>query len=201
LSQLAEFKLRHYPKLGLRYWGCDLSAKQVRANKGQGAALCPDNAPEWVCGCSRETLVTQAPEADLFFSCPPYGDLEQYSDSPFDLSAMPYEEFVTAYADIIAKGCRKLKPNRFACFVVGDFRDDHGAYRNFPGLTAEIFLAQGLSLYNEAILVTACGSLPVRVSSQFPSGRKLGKTHQNVLCFWKGNSGTACETIKTWGAG
>ena len=42
-------------------------------------------------------------------------------------------------------------------------------------------------VYNEAILVTAIGSLPIRVSAQFPKGRKLGKSHQNVLVFIKGD--------------
>ena len=44
-----------------------------------------------------------------------------------------------------------------------------------------------MHLYNEAVLVTAVGSLPVRVSRQFEIGRKLGKTHQNVLVFCKGD--------------
>jgi len=35
--------------------------------------------------------------------------------------------------------------------------------------------------------VTAAGSLPVRVTRQFQSGRKLGKTHQNMLVFFKGD--------------
>jgi hypothetical protein len=42
-------------------------------------------------------------------------------------------------------------------------------------------------LYNEAVLVTAVGSLPIRIGAQFTSGRKLGKTHQNVLVFYKGD--------------
>jgi len=50
-------------------------------------------------------------------------------------------------------------------------------------------------LYNEAILVTALGSLPIRAGRQFQTGRKLGKTHQNVLVFYKGDP----DNIKTWG--
>ena len=42
-------------------------------------------------------------------------------------------------------------------------------------------------LYNEAILVTIVGSLSIRVGRQFFGGRKLGKTHQNVLVFVKGD--------------
>ncbi len=48
-----------------------------------------------------------------------------------------------------------------------------------------------------AILVTAAGSLPIRAGKQFRAGRKLGKTHQNVLTFVKGDpkrAAQACET-------
>lgn len=48
-------------------------------------------------------------------------------------------------------------------------------------------------LYNEAVLVTAVGSLPIRVGRQFETGRKLGKTHQNVLVFIKGDAKKATE--------
>jgi hypothetical protein len=41
-------------------------------------------------------------------------------------------------------------------------------------------------LYNEIILVTAVGSLPIRITKQFEASRKIGKTHQNVLVFCKG---------------
>jgi len=42
-------------------------------------------------------------------------------------------------------------------------------------------------------LVTSVGSLPIRVGRQFASGRKLGKTHQNVLVFVKGDGKKATE--------
>jgi len=29
--------------------------------------------------------------------------------------------------------------------------------------------------------------LPVRVTKQFQAGRKIGKTHQNILVFYKGD--------------
>ena len=88
-----------------------------------------------------------------------------------------------------------LKPDRFACFVVGDVRDSKGIYRNFVSDTISAFQNAGALLYNEAILVTAVGSLPIRVGKQFQSSRKLGKTHQNVLVFVKGNPKRATEAI------
>lgn len=41
--------------------------------------------------------------------------------------------------------------------------------------------------YVAPMTATAVGSLPIRIGRQFGSYRKLGKTHQNVLCFYKGD--------------
>jgi hypothetical protein len=66
-------------------------------------------------------------------------------------------------------------------------RDRKGFYRGFVSDTAQAFADAGMRLYNDAVLVTAVGSLPIRVGKQFSNGRKLGKTHQNVLIFYNGN--------------
>jgi len=39
------------------------------------------------------------------------------------------------------------------------------------------------------------GSLPVRAGRQFESGRKLGKTHQQLLVFLKGDARRAVQAI------
>jgi DNA modification methylase len=172
--------------LGRRYWGCDLRVEQIDANREQAAAICHDAPPVYVCGDSMDTL-PEAPEADFIFSCPPYGDLEEYSDDPRDLSSMEWHTFVAAYRRIILRACNKLKPNRFACFVVGDFRCPKGFYRDFVSETIRSFRESGCELYNDAILVTPVGSGSIRVSKQFQSGRKFVKTHQNILVFCKGD--------------
>ena len=130
---------------------------------------------------------------DMIFSCPPYGDLEIYSDDPADISNMESKEFNVAYARIIRRAVDRLADNRFACFVVGDYRDKRGIYRNFVSRTIEAFQHAGAMLYNEAILVTAAGSLPIRAAKQFRTTRKLGKTHQNILIFVKGDPRKATE--------
>ncbi len=187
-------------KLGRPYTGIDLRAEQIDANRAQAEQICGDPMPRWVCGDSREivpTLAKQgiAPQFDFVFSCPPYADLEVYSDDPRDLSTLEYDEFRAAYAKIIAGAYALLKPDRFACFVVGDVRDRQGFYRNFPGHTIEAFEAAGLRLYNEAILVTAVGSLPIRAGKQFAASRKLGKTHQQLYVFCKGDPRKATEAV------
>ena len=173
--------------LGLSYWGSDLSSRQIEANKEQGREIVPDNQPEWVCGDSAK-VVQFAPAADFIFSCPPYGDLEVYSDDPADISNMDYSQFLVSYSDIIGKTLGRLRADRFACFVVGDFRDKRtGLYQGFVADTITAFEEHGAHLYNEAILVNSAGSLPVRITKQFDSGRKMGKCHQNVLVFVKGD--------------
>jgi hypothetical protein len=61
----------------------------------------------------------------------------------------------------------------------------------------EAFKLAGLELYNDAILITCVGSLPIRCAKAFTSSRKLGKTHQNVLIFVKGNPATAAKECGT----
>ena len=172
--------------LGRQYWGCDLRAEQVAANEVQADDIAPSVRPVWVCGDSMDMLA-DAPAADFVFSCPPYGDLEKYSDDPRDLSAMDWHAFVAAYKRIILRTVGRMKPDTFACFVVGDFRDGRGFYRNFVSETIDGFEQAGARLYNEAILATPVGSACLRVTKQFESGRKLAKTHQNVLVFCKGD--------------
>lgn len=179
--------------LGFKYWGSELRQEQIDANIQQGKDICEDQ-PVWICGDSIDTL-EDAPEADFVFSCPPYGDLEQYSDNPCDLSNMEYHTFVAAYNRIILRACKKLKQDRFACFVVGDFRDKRGYLRNFISDTINAFREQKLELYNEAILITSVGSGSMRVTKQFNASRKLVKTHQNILVFVKGNPKKATEYL------
>ncbi len=190
--------------MGLSYWGCDLRTEQITANNEQATKLCTNGVvgPTWVAGDSRNTLekTGDAPMCvDFLFSCPPYYDLEVYSDEPADISNMAWSDFCAAYLDIVTKACYRLQQNRFACFVVGDVRDKKtGAYRGLPGLTIEAFLYAGLQLHNEAILVTPVGTLPVRSAAAFMSSRKLGKTHQNILVFVKGDAESAarrCEKV------
>lgn len=181
-------------RLGRQYIGVELRKEQVDANRLQGDDLCDDFIPVWHIGDSRNIdCICADVEADFVFSCPPYADLEVYSDDPNDLSTLKYEDFRPAYFEIIAKACSRLRQDRFACFVVGDVRDKKGNYYNFVGDTVEAFKAAGLHYYNEAVLVTPCGSVAMRAGNSFSSGRKLGKTHQNVLVFVKGDGKKATQ--------
>ncbi len=182
-------------KLGRQYVGVDLRPEQIAANEAQGAALCDaETMPRWLVGDSTGIdKLAAGVSADFVFSCPPYADLERYSDDPRDISTMDYADFRKALSAIVKKSCGMLKPDRFACFVVGDVRGPDGAYYGLPGHTIEAFVQAGLRLYNNAILVTAVGSLPIRIRKQFETSRKLGTTHQHVLVFIKGDPRKATQ--------
>lgn len=184
--------------LGRAYLGIDLRAEQVAANREQAEVIKPKQKPEWLAGNSLAVIPDLAKKQrfDFVFSCPPYFDLERYSDDPLDLSnASSYSAFLASYADIISASVARLKENRFACFVVGDLRDKAGFYRGLVRDTARLFEKCGALLYNDAVLVSSVGTLPIRVGVQFGKFRKLGKTHQNVLCFFKGKPEKIPESL------
>jgi 16S rRNA G966 N2-methylase RsmD len=186
--------------LGAEYHGLELRPEQVAANVEQADELwaAPADAalgapagprPVYYNGDSEVLLGAAAlPEqVDLVFTCPPYADLEVYSDDPADLSNMDYAAFAAKLATILAAAVQRLAPNRFAVVVMGEARDGHGAYYGVVPTTIDAMRAAGLAYHGEAILITPGGTLPVRAGRAFNAGRKLGKSHQNVLVFYKGD--------------
>lgn len=175
------------------YIGFDLRTEQVESNEFQLKQInqgnCISSPPQWICDDSlnMKQHIKKGQKFDFLFTCPPYGNLEVYSDDPRDLSNKVYDEFLKCYDKVVFEACQHLKNNRFACFVVANFRDKStGFYHDFIGDTVYSFKEAGLNLYNEMVLVNAIGSLPIRVGKQFKKYRKVGKTHQNILVFYKG---------------
>jgi hypothetical protein len=190
---------------GRSYTGIDISERQIEANRanwgeiqtkstidGDGAVT---QAPDWIVGDSMNCKQLAQGEYNLVFTCPPYADLEVYSKDPADISNKEYPEFLRLYRSIISDACSMLAPNSFACVVVGEVRSKKGGYYNFVGDTIKAFTDAGIDYYNEMILITQAGSLAIRVGRQFTISRKVGKTHQNVLVFCKGDPKAATEAI------
>lgn len=188
-------------KLGREYVGIDLRSEQVEANEGQAERILGerDGKAVWIEGDSRAILGAEGlpagADADFIFSCPPYGPLEVYSKLPEDLSNMAAKEFRAAYRAIIHGACERLADDRFAAFVVGDYRDGKGILQDFISETISAFHAAGAKLYNHAILVTAVGNLAMRAGRTFAASRKLGGTHQHLLIFVKGDWKRACKAL------
>lgn len=172
-------------KLGFKYTGIDIRQEQIDSNREQGLNILEvNNQPQWYVGDSNEVLNGFVKQFDFVFSCPPYADLEVYSDLPNDISNMPYNEFMIAYKSIIKKSCDLLKDGCYACFVVGEVRDKKGNYIGFVPDTIKAFIDCGMKFYNEAILLNPVGTASMRSNGNMKS-QKLVKIHQNVLVFKK----------------
>lgn len=171
--------------LGHEFTGIELREEQARLNqkrcneKGLPSTYINDDAVNILNHMEPDTR-------DLVFSCPPYYDLEVYSDLPNDASNQnTYEEFLEILTHAYTGALKVLKNNRFACIVVGDIRDQNGYYRRFPDDIKNIFTSNGAALYNEAIIINSVGTGAIRARQTFKN-RKLVKLHQNLLIFYKG---------------
>ncbi len=172
-------------KLGYNYTGIDIRIEQIESNRQQALEILPvGNQPNWYVGDSNVVLNDFNKKFDMLFSCPPYSDLEVYSDLDGDISNMSYIEFMKSYKQIIEKSCNLLKSGSFACFVVGEVRDKKGNYIGFVPDTINSFLECGMNFYNEAILLDQLGTACMRANGNMKK-QKLVKIHQNILIFKK----------------
>jgi hypothetical protein len=170
--------------LGNTFTGIELRQSQADFNNDRTVGM----SAKYICDDGRNIDKHIPPNSqDLLFSCPPYFDLEIYSDLPNDASNQKeYKDFIKILDVSFSKAIKCIKENRFAVIVCGDVRDKKGNYYRFPDHIKDIFNKNGMSTYNELILVDPVGNLQMRVS-KYMEHRKVGKTHQNVLVFYKGN--------------
>ena len=180
--------------LGRRYLGVDLNPMQVEANKENWDKICElydcsdFGLPIWIRGDSFDYLVATGDTYDMMLTCPPYYNLEIYSDDERDLSNYKtYSEFLTHYSAIIRGVYRALNADSFAVIVVEEIRDANGIMYGFVPDTIRAFTNAGFLYYNEMILENRIMSLGVRCPKYFEQSRKVGRHHQNVLVFFKGN--------------
>lgn len=174
------------------YIGVDLRPEQVEHNELQANEICNSHMPKWIVGSS---AVVPVNEYDMFFTCPPYYDLEQYSDDMNDLSNMSMEDFDEVYAHIISRSIAKLRDNRFAAIVVGDVRGADGNYQKLIQKTIHAFENSGCHYYNDMVLLQEPATAAMRAFNYMNSSRKIAKAHQNVLVFIKGDSKKATERM------
>lgn len=186
--------------LNYEYYGIDLSEKQILANKDNAKEILGDEyelKTHWINDDSQNVdKYIENNSVDMIFTCPPYFDLEIYSNKENDLSNMTYDNFKKAYTEIIVKACQKLKENRFAVFVVGDIRDKKGFYRDFVDLTKQALSQGGLHNWNEIIFLNGMASASIRAEKPFVANRKITKIHQNILVYYKGDPSKIKENFK-----
>jgi DNA modification methylase len=171
--------------LGNEFTGIELRKEQVQLNNervtGMTAIYIHDDG-------QNVSKHLNPDSQDLLFSCPPYYNLEKYSDLENDASNQEsYEDFLVILENAFKGAISCLKKERFAVIVVGDVRDKKtGFYYNFIDDVKRIFKQNSMPLYNEIILIETCASTAFR-AARYMESRKVGKVHQNILVFYKGN--------------
>lgn len=173
-------------KMGNVFTGIELRKEQADLNQERVQKF--NKNSKYICDDGQNILThIEKDSQDLFFSCPPYYDLEVYSDLPNDASNQgTYEDFFKIIDNAFSNSIKCLKNNRFAVVVCGDVRGNDGCYYDFPGDIKACFKKNGLKLYNDIILVDPIGNARLRCGTSMKS-RKTVKIHQNVLVFYKGD--------------
>ena len=171
--------------LGNIFTGIELRQEQVNLNNSRLL----NSESRYICDDGRNILNhVDENSQDLFFTCPPYYNMEVYSDLENDASNQEtYEDFIEIIDEAFTNSIKTLKDNRFAVIVASDVRDQKtGYYYPFLSDIKNIFEKNGMGLYNEIILADPLTTAGIRARKIFRT-RKVVKVHQNVLVFYKGD--------------
>ena len=169
--------------MGHRYTGYEIRQEQIDENISTLGMLGLTGA-SYHCGDGR--YLAGGGDYDCAITCPPYFDLEIYSDGHNDLSNLGnYSEFNASMWLSANSHFERLKPGAFACIIVGLFRDKKtGELIDFPADTVENFRDAGFIYWQNIILSKNFASAAVRAANAW-KGHKLVPRHENLLVFRK----------------
>lgn len=176
----------------LTYTGRDINPTQVEANQQQAATLGVTGAT-WEVG----DALTPAPHAgfDMILTCPPYYNLERYTDNPRDLSTMTWAQHLDALEQVAHHCHTALADNRFLAWVTGDLRDSKGHQRSLPEHTLTALLDAGFHHINTHILVTPVGTRYLNLRRGWTHTRTAGRRHEHIYIMCKGDRRKATAAI------
>ena len=170
--------------MGYKYVGYEIRKDQISENENTLRALKLEGF-DYILGDGR--FLEHGPNnVDCAITCPPYYDLEVYSDDPNDISNFgTYEEFNAAMWFCANAHFPLLKPGAFVCITVGNFRDKKtGELVDFRSHTVDNFKEAGFKFWQEIILSKNFGSAAKRSTNAW-RGLKLVSRHEFLLIFRK----------------
>lgn len=171
--------------LGNKFTGIELRQEQTDLNNKR----LKGTESKYICDDGQNVLKhIKANTQDLLFSCPPYFDLEVYSTLKNDASNQKeYKDFIKILDKAFSDSIKCLKNNRFAVITISNIRNKKGFYYNLVDDVKNIFIKNNMPLYNDIILIEQSGTAAIRASRNMKN-RKVCKTHQNILVFYKGDT-------------
>ncbi len=168
--------------MGYEYVGFDIRQEQIDENKATLDELGLSGASYILGdGCM---LGNSAGLFDIALTCPPYFNLEKYSDLPNDLSNLEsYATFDRAMRNCADAHVDHMQPGSFVCIVVGPFRDKKtGELIDFPAHTVENFQKAGFIYWQQIVLSKNFASAAKRSTNAW-RGHKLVPAHEFLLVF------------------
>lgn len=168
--------------MGYQYVGFEIRQEQIDENMATLAELRLSGS-RFILGDGCK-LGRDAGLFDMALTCPPYWNLEKYSDLTADLSnAKTYNDFDFAMLRCARAHRKHMKPGAFVCIVVGPFRDKKtGELIDFPAHTVENFQAAGFIYWQQVILSKNFASAAKRSTNSW-KGHKLVPCHEFLQVF------------------
>ena len=122
---------------------------------------------------------------DFSYSCPPYYNLEVYSDLDGDMSNVAtYDEFLSMLKKSLEVTYRGLKSDSLCIWVIGNLRDRKGDLIHLSGDLVRLGKEVGFVLHDELIFWGASDVATTR-SGQFCANRRSVRVHENIIIFKK----------------
>jgi DNA modification methylase len=170
--------------MGFQYLGVEIRQEQIDENKKVLSSLRLEGA-DYLLSDGRYFEI-DGPPFDLGLTCPPYWNLEQYSEQTNDLSNMKtYWQFNAGMFFSAVANFKALKAGAFMCIIVGPFRDKKtGELIDFRSHTVENFKEAGFVFWQEVVISKNFASAAVRASNAW-KGMKLVPAHEYLLIFRK----------------
>jgi len=120
-------------------------------------------------------------------TCPPYYDLEQYSNLDNDLSNQKdYNGFLEMLSKSVKRVYDCLEDDSISVWVVGNFRNKFGALEHLNGDLIRIGKENGFILLDEVIYEGA-SKVALTRCSKFEKNRKSIRMHEYIIIFKKTN--------------
>lgn len=168
-------------KMGYDYTGIEIREEEVERVKKQ--------MQKWKINfnfiLADSTTYKTNEKYDFVFTCPPYYDLELYSDMPNDLSnAKTYNDYLLMLQKVINNVYFMLKNNSYAVFVVGNFRNKNGELEHLNGDLIRLSKKTGFKLWDE-IIWEGASDVALTRCGKFEKNRKSIRMHEYIIILKK----------------
>jgi DNA modification methylase len=173
--------------LGGKWTGIELRKQQVIHNNNKAF-----NGAKWICDTGENiTKHIDYNSADMILSCPPYFNLEVYSELENDISnAKSYDIFINSLRKMYVESIKCLKNDSFACIVIQNIRKVKSKlyidYYPFKEDVIKIFTENGMFFYNDIVILKSNGTAQMR-AIPYMNQKKIVPIHEYLLVFYKGN--------------